>query len=156
MKEKIKDKKIRVLSFIVAMLSLLTLFFFFFEFVYAEPSMYVIYGFQLYVSKSLWRFVLFGVLGLVALLWNLVFGVYSVIDGRYRNLTWRIARYGYFHSMVAGIINFAALIGIYGYLQEAAYAFLVFLAVIIALEIALIFSKDEDTKNSLKMDNEDL
>ncbi len=155
MKEKIKDKKIRVLSFIVAMLSLLTLFPLMFEFVYAEPSMYVIYGFQLYVSKSLW-FVLFGVLGLVALLWNLVFGVYSVIDGRYRNLTWRIARYGYFHSMVAGIINFAALIGIYGYLQEAAYAFLVFLAVIIALEIALIFSKDEDTKNSLKMDNEDL
>ena len=149
MKNKIKDKKIRALSFIVAMLSLLTLFPLMFEFVYAEPSMYVIYGFQLYVSKSLWRFVLFG---LVALLWNLVFGVYSVIDGRYRNLTWRIARYGYFHSMVAGIINFAALIGIYGYLQEAAYAFLVFLAVIIALEIALIFSKDEDTKNKLNSD----
>ena len=55
MKEKIKDKKIRVLSFIVAMLSLLTLFPLMFEFVYAEPSMYVIYGFQLYVSKSLWR-----------------------------------------------------------------------------------------------------
>ena len=152
MKNRMKDTKITALSFIVAMLSLLTLFPLMFEFVYAEPSMYVIYGFQLYVSKSLWRFVLFGVLGLVALLWNLVFGVYSVIDGRYRNLTWRIARYGYFHSMVAGIINFAALIGIYGYLQEAAYAFLVFLAVIIALEIALIFSKDEDTKNKLNSD----
>ena len=156
MKEKIKDKKIRVLSFIVAMLSLLTLFPLMFEFVYAEPSMYVIYGFQLYVSKSLWRFVLFGVLGLVALLWNLVFGVYSVIDGRYRNLTWRIARYGYFYGVVVGFINFVSLTCCQADLMGGAYAFLFFLTAIIALEIALIFSKDEDTKNSLKMDNEDL
>ena len=157
-KNKIKDKKIRALSVVVAMLTLLEFFPLMFEFVDLNFSPYDswIRGLELYANKQLWWFLVMGILGLIALIWNLLFAAYSIIDGRYKKLTWNIARYGYFHSMVAGIINFAALIGIYGYLQEAAYAFLVFLAVIIALEIALIFSKDEDTKNSLKMDNEDL
>lgn len=166
MKEKIKDKKIRVLSFIAAMLSLFAVITVMFRFmedyvhnIDGYGGYYVnIYGFELYTNTKLWWGIMLGVLGIISLLWNLIYGAYAIIDGKYRNLTWRIARYGYIFGVIVGIINFFALISYFGntpnsynYLS-AFWTFLVFLAVIIALEIALIFLKDEDTKNKLNSD----
>lgn len=157
-KNKIKDKKIRALSVVVAMLTLLEFFPLMFEFVDLNFSPYDswIRGLELYANKQLWWFLVMGILGLIALIWNLLFAAYSIIDGRYKKLTWNIARYGYFYGVVVGFINFVSLTCCQADLMGGAYAFLFFLTAIIALEIALIFSKDEDTKNSLKMDNEDL
>ena len=153
-KKKIKDKKIRALSVVVAMLTLLEFFPLMFEFVDLNFSPYDswIRGLELYANKPLWWFLVMGVLGLIALIWNLLFAAYSIIDGRYKKLTWNIARYGYFYGVVVGFINFVSLTCCQADLMGGAYAFLFFLTAIIALEIALIFLKDEDTKNKLNSD----
>ena len=153
-KNKIKDKKIRALSVVVAMLTLLAFFPLMFEFVDLNFSPYDswIRGLELYANKQLWWFLVMGILGLIALIWNLLFAAYSIIDGRYKKLTWNIARYGYFYGVVVGFINFVSLTCCQADLMGGAYAFLFFLTAIIALEIALIFLKDEDTKNKLNSD----
>lgn len=153
-KNKIKDKKIRALSVVVAMLTLLEFFPLMFEFVDLNFSPYDswIRGLELYANKQLWWFLVMGILGLIALIWNLLFAAYSIIDGRYKKLTWNIARYGYFYGVVVGFINFVSLTCCQADLMGGAYAFLFFLTAIIALEIALIFLKDEDTKNKLNSD----
>ena len=153
-KNKIKDKKIRALSVVVAMLTFLEFFPLMFEFVDLNFSPYDswIRGLELYANKQLWWFLVMGILGLIALIWNLLFAAYSIIDGRYKKLTWNIARYGYFYGVVVGFINFVSLTCCQADLMGGAYAFLFFLTAIIALEIALIFLKDEDTKNKLNSD----
>ena len=110
-KNKIKDKKIRALSVVVAMLTLLEFFPLMFEFVDLNFSPYDswIRGLELYANKQLWWFLVMGILGLIALIWNLLFAAYSIIDGRYKKLTWNIARYGYFYGVVVGFINFVSL-----------------------------------------------
>lgn len=157
-KNKMKDKKIRVLSVVVAMLTLLEFFPLMFEFVNFHFSPYDswIRGLELYANKQLWWFLVMGVFGLIALIWNLLFAAYSIIDGRYKKLTWNIARYGYFYGIVLGFINFVSLTCCQADLMGGAYAFLIFLVAIIAIEIALVFSKDEDTINSLKNNDEQL
>lgn len=149
-----KDKKIRILSIIAAALSVFAvvpIMFGFFEYhtdFYGYQYSYTEYGFELYYDVNYWWFILIGVLGIVSLLWNLVYGAYAIIDGRYRNLTWRIARYGYFYGIVVGIINFSAIISMCCNSLPAAWAFLVLIAAVVAIEITLIILKDEASKSS--------
>lgn len=143
-----KDKKIRILTVIAAALSvcaIIPIMFEFYEVTYSEFHFYE-YGITLFTDTENWWYLLIGILGLISLLWNLVYCAYSVIDGRYRNLTWRIARYGYFYGMVAGVINFAVIISRCCDAEPAVWAFLVLVAATVAVETVLVLSKDEDTK----------
>ena len=84
-----------------------------------------------------------GILGLLSLLWNLAWGAYAIIDGRYSILIWRIVRYGYFYGMVIGIINFVIIVGAADILLPAAWVYAAVIAVTVMVEIALIFLKDK-------------
>ncbi len=150
-----KNKLIRILSLVtagVSLLCILPIIFAFYDY-YIFGNNYPIYGFELYTDVKSWYMVLIGCLGLISLLWNLVYGAYAAIDGRYRNLTWRIARYGYFFGAVVGLINFAVILSFafYDYALLAMwYVFLILNVAVIALEITLIILKDEDTKSKIK------
>ena len=155
-----KDKKIRILCIVAAALSVLAVVPIMFEFynfystdVLGYQYDYFVYGFELYSDTNMWWFILVGVLGIISLLWNLVYGAYAIIDGRYRNLTWRIARYGYFYGIVIGIINFAMIMSLVCNSAPAAWAFLVIIAATVAIETVLVISKDEETKNKLSENN---
>ncbi|MDE5721245.1 MAG: hypothetical protein K2I30_00690 [Clostridia bacterium] len=76
---------------------------------------------------------------------------YAIIDGRYRNLTWRIARFGYFYGMVAGIVNFSFILSLcFVYSVKAmSIVFILLIAVTVVLEFILVFTKDEDVKNNI-------
>lgn len=155
-----KDKKIRILCIIAAILSVLAIVPIMFEFynyystdINGYQFSYYEYGFELYTDKNQWWFILIGVLGIISLLWNLVYGAYAIIDGRYRNLTWRIARYGYFYGIFVGIINIAVIISIYYYALLAAWVFVVLVSLAVAIEIALVILKDEDTKSKSSVKN---
>lgn len=157
-----KDKKIRILCVIAAVLSVAAIIPIMFEFkdyyttdFWGNQYSYSIYGFQMYSDKEMWWFILIGVLGVISLLWNLVYGAYAIIDGRYGNLTWRIARYGYFFGIVAGIINFGAIMSDCCNSAPAAWAFIAMIAVVVVIETVLIFLKDEDTKSKLQEISED-
>ncbi len=152
-----KDEKIRILCMVAAALSVIAIVPIMFEFkeyyttdLGGQQYSYSVYGFDLYSDTQMWWFLLVGVLGIVSLLWNLVYGAYAIIDGRYRNLTWKIARYGYFYGIVVGIINFCVIISDGCNLAAAGWAFLVLVAAVIAVEIVLIILKDEDTKSKTK------
>ncbi len=153
-----KDKKLRILCIVAAALSVIAILPIMFEFKtmeYYDPwgeyqYTYGVWGIELYSDTNSWWFLLVGILGVVSLLWNLVYGAYAIIDGRYRNLTWRIARYGYFYGIVAGIINFGVIISDCCNLAAAGWAFLVLVAAVVAVEIVLIILQDEDTKTKLK------
>jgi len=154
-----KDKKIRILCAIVAVLSVVAvipIMFKFFEYsstsIHGEQFAYYVWGFAVYSDTENWWYILLGVMGIVALLWNLVYGAYAIIDGRYTNLIWRVARYGYFYGIIVGIINFSAILS-YGDLAPAAWAFVGVVALVAVLETVLIFFKDEDTLNREKPNN---
>lgn len=148
-----KDIKIRILCIVAAALSvvaIIPIMFGFYEY-YTTDSFgyqysYCEYGFELYSDANRWWYILIGVLGIISLLWNLVYGAYAIIDGRYRNLTWRIARYGYFYGIVVGIINFSVIISVCCNSLPAAWAFLVLVATVVAVETTLILLKDESSK----------
>lgn len=156
-----KDKLIRIFCIIAAVLSLAAVVPIMFPVKeYVVETLYgsyveTVYGVVMYSDKDLWWYILIGVLGVVALLWNLVYCAYAIIDGRYRNLTWRIARYGYFFGIVAGIINFAVIISECTDLAPAGWAFLALLALVVAVEVVLVLLKDEDTKSRQKTVEED-
>lgn len=152
-----KDKKIRILCIVAAALSVIAIVPIMFEFkeyyttdAWGQQYSYSIYGFDLYSDTQMWWYLLIGILGIVSLLWNLVYGAYAIIDGRYRNLTWKIARYGYFYGIVTGIINFAVIFSDCCNNAAASWAFLVLVAAVVAIEIVLIILKDEDTKLKMK------
>lgn len=145
-----KDNKIRILSIITSVFTLIAVIpvmFSFYEDVINGINV-TCYGFNLYSNTKSWWFILLAVLGIISFIWNLAYGAYAIIDGRYRNLTWRIARYGYFYGIITGIINFSAIISLvsYCYLLPSACVFLLIVAATVALEITLLFLKDEDTK----------
>ncbi|MDE7439182.1 MAG: hypothetical protein K2N23_01550 [Clostridia bacterium] len=143
-----KDKKIRILCIIAAALSVLAIIPIMFGFYkyYFTDGYFTEYGFELYADTKRWWYFLVGILGIISLLWNLVYGAYAIIDGRYRNLTWRIARYGYFYGIIVGIINFSVIISNCTNGLPLMWVFLVFVAAVVAVEIVLIILKDEDTK----------
>jgi len=152
-----KDKKIRILCAVTALLSVAAIIPLMFEFVeYASTDIhglqffYSVWGVGIYSDTENWYFILLGVLGIISLLWNLVYCAYAVIDGRYRNLTWRIARYGYFFGAIVGLINAAAILSFLSFtcLLPAAYVFVVLIVAAVALETTLLFLKDEDSKKS--------
>lgn len=154
-----KNKLIRILSLVtagVSLLCILPIIFALFEtdyYVLGQNVSYSIFGFELYTDGKSWYMILIGCLGLISLLWNLIYGAYAAIDGRYRNLTWRIARYGYFYGAVMGLINFAVILSyaFYDYTLLAMwYIFLILNVAVIALEITLIILKDEDTKSKMR------
>ena len=149
-----KDKKIRILCIIASVLSVLAVVPIMFQFYeYSSPDnygieySYVQYGFELYSDINMWWYLLIGILGIISLLWNLAYGAYAIIDGRYRNLTWRIARYGYFYGIVVGVINFAAIISNCVDALPAMWIYLVVVAAAVAIETVLVILKDEDTKS---------
>lgn len=145
-----KDKKIRILCAVTALVSVLAIIpimFPFFE--YEGEFTYREWGYQIYSNKDATINIAIGSLGIVALLWDLVYGAYALIDGRYRNLTWRIARYGYFYGIVIGLINFSFILSFMFWEASCACSiiFVVLIAVTIILKFFLIFSKDEQTKS---------
>lgn len=150
-----KDKKIRVLCAVTSLVSILAIvpiMFAFFK--YSLDSVmggysYSVWGYRLYLDTDNPINIVVGVFGFVALLWDLVYGAYALIDGRYRNLTWRIARYGYFYGIAIGLINFAFILSfiIGNNFYAFSIIFLVLIAVAVILKFFLIFIKDEDTKN---------
>ena len=87
-----KDKKIRILCIVLAIVSVLAIIPVMFEFyeyqmtdIYGYDFSYSEWGFELYSDTTRWWYILIGVLGIISLLWNLVYGAYAIIDGRYRN-----------------------------------------------------------------------
>ena len=149
-----KDKKIRVLCAVTSLISILAIVPIMFDFFeisisgYEGSGYYSEAGYQIYTDKEQPINIFLGVLGLIALLWDLVYGAYALIDGRYRNLTWRIARYGYFFGIVAGFINFAFIVSLMFYFTicTCSIIFLVLTAAAIILKFFLIFTKDEASK----------
>lgn len=139
-----KHRIIRILSVIVAALSLISLIPLKFDFygnLYSFSSFaadLTISGIEIYFEPAM---IAIGVLGLISMLWNLVCGAYAIIDGRYKNLFWRIARYGYFYGIVVGIVNIWAIIGTEA--LPAVWIYVASLAVTVAVEIVLIVLKDE-------------
>ena len=153
-----KDKKIRILCIVASVLSVLAIVPIMFQFYeysssdnYGIEYYYVQYGFELYSDTNMWWYLLIGILGIISLLWNLVYGAYAIIDGRYRNFTWRIARYGYFYGIVAGVINFAVIISNCEDALPAMWIFLAFVVAVIAIETVLIILKDEETKSKAEL-----
>ncbi|MDE7329551.1 MAG: hypothetical protein K2N30_00420 [Clostridia bacterium] len=151
-----KDKKIRILCIVASVLSVIAIVPVMFEFfvyyttdIYGYQFSYAVYGFELYSDTQYWWYLLIGILGIISLLWNLIYGAYAIIDGRYRNLTWRIARYGYFYGIVVGVINFAVIMSTVCGSRPAAWSFLIIVAATVAVEIVLILLKDEDSKTKL-------
>lgn len=156
MKEKGKNKKIRILSLVTAGVSLLAVVPIMFAlFGYIERNSFTdstfttyYYGYNLYTDSDAWHMILVGTLGLVALLWNLVYGAYAAIDGRYGTLNWKVARYGYFYGEVAGLLNFGVILS-YAFssftFEPMGYVFLILIAAAVALENVLIGTKVEET-----------
>lgn len=146
-----KDIKIRILCIIAAALSVFAVIPIMFGFYEVDISdgygYYIEYGFELYADAKRWWYLLVGILGIISLLWNIVYGAYAIIDGRYRNLTWRIARYGYFYGIIIGIINFSVIISNCCNGLPLMWVFIVFVAAAVAVEIVLILLKDEETKS---------
>lgn len=151
-----KDKKIRVLCAVISLISVLTIIPIMFEFFIVHQDgifneyTYGIWGFEIYTNKEQAVNIVLGVLGLIALLWDLVYGAYALIDGRYRNLTWRIARYGYFYGIVMGLINFSFIASFLFYYSccVSSVVFLIMVAAVTILKFFIIFIKDENSKNS--------
>lgn len=145
-----KDKKIRILCAVTALVSVLTIIPVMFPFFEVNNSgiTYREWGYQIYTLASI--NIAIGSLGLVALLWDLVYGAYALIDGRYRNLTWRIARYGYFYGIVMGLINLSFILSFMFWETPCACSiiFVVLIAATVVLKFFLIFSKDEQTKST--------
>ena len=151
-----KDKKIRIISAVVSLLSILAVVPVMFAFfkgetidIYGSRYSYSIAGYDAYLMQEV--NIVIGVFGLVALLWDLVYGAYALIDGRYRNLTWRIARYGYFYGICMSLINFAFIVSFLSYYEPypCSIVFLVLIAAVTVLKFILIFTKDEETKNRI-------
>lgn len=149
-----KDKKIRVIGAVVSLISVLAvvpLMFRFFEVYendfYGSGYYYGIWGYDVYLMNEI--NIVIGVFGLIALLWDLVYGAYAIIDGRYRKLTWRIARYGYFYGICLGIINFAFIVSFmfsYSITTVGSILFLILIAAAVILKFILIFSKEGEPK----------
>ncbi len=139
-------KNIRMLSIVAAVLSLTAVLitnFDFCELHYSGFDNREIYGIEIYIYPERWIMLFLGILGLLSLLWNLAWGAYAIIDGRYSILIWRIVRYGYFYGMVIGIINFVIIVGAADILLPAAWVYAAVIAVTVMVEIALIFIKDK-------------
>ena len=96
-------KNIRILSIVAAVLSLTAVLitnFDFCELHYSGFDNREIYGIEIYIYPERWIMLFLGILGLLSLLWNLAWGAYAIIDGRYSILIWRIVRYGYFYGKI--------------------------------------------------------
>jgi len=148
-----KDKKIRILCAVTALVSLLAVVPIMFGF-YAHESndywgsySYSVIGYRIFTDADI--NIVIGVFGLLGLLWDLVFGAYAIIDGRYKDLLWRIIRYGYFYGIFIGLINFAFIVSYFSYYECCAGSviFLILVAAVIALKFVLIFTKNEGTRN---------
>lgn len=151
-----KDKKVRILCAVTALVSLLAVVPVMFDFFKIELSDFwgetygysTVIGYQVYADTDQPINIVLGVFGLLGMLWDLVFGAFALIDGRYKNLLWRIIRYGYFYGIVMGLLNFAFIASYYCYYGCGAGSviFLILTAAVIALKFALIFTKTEGEK----------
>lgn len=143
-----KNRFFKALSIVAAVLSLTAVLvtnFDFCELHYSGFGNREICGIEIYIYPERWVMLFLGILGLLSLIWNLAWGAYAIIDGRYSNLIWRIARYGYFYGIIIGIINFTVIVGAADadILLPAAWIYAAVIAVTVAVEIALIILKDK-------------
>lgn len=142
-----KNKKLRIFCALICIVSLsavVPVMFAFYEVDWME-FVYSVWGYEIFTDTSAPLNIFVGVLGLIGLLWDLVYGAYAVIDGRYRNLTWRIARYGYFYGAVTAVIHLAFIASLCGSrLETAGIVFCALLFVLAAAKIVLIFQKEEN------------
>ena len=158
-----KDKKIRILCAVTALLSILAVVPVMFDFFVVETSDYwgsygyTVAGYSVYTNIEQPINVVVGVFGLLGLLWDLAFGAFAIIDGKYKNLLWRIIRYGYFYGIAMGLINFAFVASFYNYYGCCAGSviFLILVAAVIALKFVLIFSKSGEACNAPAVDGEE-
>ncbi len=142
------NKKIKLISTVVSLISMLaviTIMFKFFNRFYMD-SRYGVWGFEIYIDKDNGINIFIGVLGLIALLWDLSFGAYAIINGKYKRLFWQIARYGYFYGIVAGIVNFGLIftLTLYDSFTFVPIIFLLLIASAVVLKGILIVTKEED------------
>ncbi len=151
-----KDKKIRILCAVTALISLLAVVPIMFDFfIYQSSDMfgreywYNVLGYGVFTDTEQPINIVVGVFGLLGLLWDLAFGAYAIIDGRYKDLLWRIIRYGYFYGIAMGLINFAFIVSYLCYFECCAGSviFLILVAAVIALKFVLIFTRNEETRN---------
>ncbi len=150
-----KNKKIKILCAVISLVSLLAVVPVMFDFfkteltdVWGDSYGYSsLAGYRIYTDTDI--NIVLGVFGLLAMLWDLAFGAYAIIDGKYKNLLWRIIRYGYFYGIVIGLLNFAFIVSYYCYYGCCAGSviFLILTAAVIALKFVMIFAKPEEPKD---------
>lgn len=144
-----KRKTIRIMCAVTAMVSLLSVVPIMFEFFKVETIgsySYTVLGFNIYTNTEQAINIVVGVFGLLGLLWDLAFGAFAIIDGRYKNLLWRIIRYGYYYGIAVGLLNFAFIASFLYYYDFCfgSIIFLVLTAIVITIKFVLVFSKNED------------
>ena len=91
---------------------------------------------------------MFGIVGLIAFLWDMTFGAYMFVDGEYRKIFCRVGKYGYFGGVVVAIANFIFLLT-YIFINEwriafSGVVFLILLVMLAVLKVLLVLNKNEN------------